>query len=59
MSDHKVNGLSSLVRAVRIICRIGAVFGPVLRPKLSTQGQAAYDALMAACDLFNAVLPEP
>lgn len=59
MAAERVPGLSTIVRAARLICRIAQVFGPTLRPRLSTQAQAAYDALIAACALFDAVLPEP
>jgi len=54
-----VAGLATLVKAARLICRIAAVFGPVLRSRLSPTGRAAYDALIAACALFTTALPEP
>lgn len=55
----RVKGLATLVKAVRVICRIVLTFGPYLRPKLSAEAKTAYDALTLACDAFLATLPEP
>jgi len=54
-SSGSVKGLSGIVTAAHIICKLTAIYGPIIRPLLDPAVQVAWDALIASCNAFGAV----
>jgi len=55
MADNtgSIRGLSGIVTAANLICKLSAAFGSIIRPALDPAVQPLWDALIAACTAFG------
>lgn len=56
MADNtgSIKGLAGIVLAAETICRLAAIFGPIIRPALHPVVQPFWDTLVTACQAFGA-----
>jgi len=54
---HTVRGLSAILTAARLICKLNIIFRPTYLAVLTGPELAALDVLTAACTAFDALAP--
>lgn len=50
-------GLAGIISASAVICRLGALYGDKIRAALNSNEQQAFDAMLAACAVWDATKP--